>query len=92
MTKTEQIRECKTCGSDECNGWQAELAELLDENKPTKIRDFVVRLLGEQKEEINKKVKFHNMILKSMIAEVQDRNGLPYCKNCSLSEENIIKL
>jgi Na+-translocating ferredoxin:NAD+ oxidoreductase RNF subunit RnfB len=48
---------CGQCGSDECNGWQAELAELLDENKPTKIRDFVVRLLSEQKQDMLSTIK-----------------------------------
>jgi hypothetical protein len=28
--------------------WESELAELLDENKPTKIRDFVRSLLAKQ--------------------------------------------
>ena len=43
-------------------------------------------------EELKKKIEIHNAILKSMIAEIQDRNGLPYCKNCGLSEEDLIDL
>ena len=43
-------KECSMCGSDDCNGWEAELAELLDENKPTKIRDFVRSLLAKQQD------------------------------------------
>jgi len=47
-------------------------------------------LFAKQQEEFVKIVNRHNAILKSMIDEVKDRNGLPYCKNCGLSEENLI--
>ena len=55
--KEELKKECSVCGSDDCNGWEAELAELLDENKPTKIRDFVRFLLAKQQEEFVKIIK-----------------------------------
>jgi len=48
---------CVMCGSDNCHAWEAELAELLDENKPTKIRDFVRSLLSRQKAEILSTIK-----------------------------------
>ena len=57
VSKQNPARMCQTCGSDNCHAWEAELAELLDENKPTKIRDFVSFLLAKQQEEFVKLIE-----------------------------------
>ena len=80
--KSEELKkECQMCGSDNCHAWEAELAELLDENKPTKIRDFVRFLLAKQQADFVK-----------MIPEEKDnkcfQNNPPGCHyECDCSEK-----
>ena len=72
----------------------ADIADVVNEGKPTDIRNLVeaqTRIAYEAgRKEIMEKIKIHNLILKSYLAEVLDRNGLHYCKNCGLSEEDLI--
>ena len=39
------------------SSWENDLADLLDENKPTKIKSFIKSLLAKQREEIIKEIK-----------------------------------
>jgi len=44
----------------------------------------------EKVEEVRKKLSIRNAVLKSYLTDCLDRNGLPYCKNCGLSEEDLL--
>jgi hypothetical protein len=77
--KEELKKECQTCGSDNCHAWEAELAELLDENKPTKIRDFVRFLLAKQQEEFVSKVR-------GMLMDDSNHNDYYYGYNDALND------
>jgi len=63
-----------------------------DENDGEKFRELIKKLFNEYKLEIEKEINKYNEITKERLKYCEEENGRDYCKNCGLSEEDIIKI